>query len=248
MNGRSRCRDLYARLLRLYPKPYRERFGEGMAQTFNDLLRDRGDSGSGSFGLVLWVFVETSAGILREDMTFIMTQRKSIIRVALATGILLLVPLVAMRITDEVVWGPVDFVTAGGLLFGTGLAYVLAAGRGGTLVYRAAVGVALGTALFLVWSNLAVGIIGNEGNPVNLAFFGVLAVGFIGASIARLRPRGMARALFATAIAQGLVAAAALMAGLHRAAESSVPEILAVNGFFVVLWVGSALLFRRAAR
>jgi len=248
MNGRSRCRDLYARLLRLYPKPYRERFGEGMEQTFNDLLRDRGDAGCGSLGLVLWLFVETSVGILREDMTFIMTQSKNIIRVALATGILLLVPLVAMQITDDVVWGPVDFVTAGGLLFGTGLAFVLAAGRGGTLVFRAAVGVALGTALFLVWSNLAVGIIGNEGDPVNLAFFGVLAVGFIGASIARLRPRGMARAMLATAIAQGLVAAAALAAGLHRAPESSVPEILAVNGFFVALWVASALLFRRAAR
>ncbi len=248
MNTRSRCRGLYARLLRLYPKPYRERFGEGMEQTFNDLLRDRRGAGWGSLRLVLWLFAETSAGILREDMTFIMTQSKSIIRVALATGILLLVPLAAMQITDEVVWSLADFVTAGGLLFGTGLAYVLVAGRGGPIVYRAAVGVALGTALFLVWANLAVGIIGNERNPVNLAYFGVLAVGFIGALIARLRPRGMARALFATAIAQGLVAAAALMAGLHRAPESSVPEILAVNGFFVALWVGSALLFRRAAR
>ena len=181
-------------------------------------------------------------------MTFIMTQSKNIIRVALATAILLLVPLVAMQITDGVVWSLADFVTAGGLLFGTGLAYVLVAGRGGTIVYRAAVGVALGTALFLVWANLAVGIIGNEGNPVNLAYFGVLAVGFIGASIARLKPQGMACALFATAIAQGLVAAAALIAGMHRSPESSVPEILAVNGFFVALWVGSALLFRRAAR
>ena len=132
-------------------------------------------------GLVLWLFVETSAGILREDMTFIMRQNKNIIRIALATAFLLLLPLVAMQITDDVVWSLADFVTAGGLLFGTGLTYVLVAGKGGTLVYRAAVGVALGTALFLVWANLAVGIIGNEGNPANLAYFGVLAVGFIGA-------------------------------------------------------------------
>jgi hypothetical protein len=33
-------------------------------------------------------------------------------------------------------------------------------------------------------------------------YIGVLAVGIIGAIIARLRPRGMARALFATALAQ----------------------------------------------
>ena len=181
-------------------------------------------------------------------MTFIMRQNKNIIRIALATAFLLLLPLVAMQITDDVVWSLADFVTAGGLLFGTGLMFELVAGKGGTLAYRAAVGVALGTALFLVWANLAVGIIGNEGNPANLAYFGVLAVGFVGAFVARLKPQGMARALFATAIAQGLVAAAALIAGMHRSPESSVPEILAVNGFFVVLWVGSALLFRRAAR
>ena len=37
-------------------------------------------------------------------------------------------------------------------------------------------------------------------------FFGVLVVGIIGAIIARFRPQGMARALFATALAQALVA------------------------------------------
>ena len=41
-------------------------------------------------------------------------------------------------------------------------------------------------------------------------YFGVLAVGFIGAFIARFQPRGMARALFATAVAQALVPVIAL--------------------------------------
>ena len=36
-------RRLYAGLLRLYPRPFRDRFGEGMAQTFNDLCRERHD-------------------------------------------------------------------------------------------------------------------------------------------------------------------------------------------------------------
>jgi hypothetical protein len=173
---------------------------------------------------------------------------KSFLRIAIATALLLLIPLVAMQFTDEVDWSVADFAAAGALLFGTGLLYELVARRGGPLAYRAAVGLALGTALFLVWSNLAVGIVGNEGNPFNLAYFGVLAVGYVGAFMARLRPRGMARALFATAIAQALVAAAALIAGMHRAPESSVPGILAVNALFVALWVGSALLFRHVAR
>jgi hypothetical protein len=68
-----------------------------------------------------------------------------------------------------------------------------------------------------------------------------------GAIIARFRPHGMARALFATAIAQTLVAVIALIAGMHHYPHSSVTEIVNVNVFFIALWVGSALLFRRAS-
>ncbi len=52
------------------------------------------------------------------------------------------------------------------------------------MAYRFAVGVALAAAFLLVWMNLAVGLIGSEDNPANLMYFGVLAVGFIGAIIA----------------------------------------------------------------
>jgi len=163
----------------------------------------------------------------------------NIIRIALVTGFILLLPLLAMQITDEVAWDPADFIVAGVLLFGAGLAYELVARKGGTLAYRAAVGVAVATALLLVWMNLAVGIIGNEGNPADLMYAGVLAVGLIGALLARFRPDGMARALLATALAQMVVAMIALIAGLGFT--------LIVNGLFAALWVGSALLFRRAS-
>ena len=63
-----RYRRWYAKLLRLYPKPYHERFGEGMEQTFNDLCRERRDAKGGLFGFVLWMFVETSAGIIKENL------------------------------------------------------------------------------------------------------------------------------------------------------------------------------------
>ena len=113
--------------------------------------------------------------------------------------------------------------------------------------YRAASGVALAAAFILVWLSLGVGIIGKDGDPANLMYFGVLAVGSIGATIARLQPRGMARALFATALAQVLVTAIALIAGLGLP-WSGPAEILVLNGFFIALFVGSAWLFRRAAR
>ena len=113
--------------------------------------------------------------------------------------------------------------------------------------YRAAVGVALAAAFILVWLSFGVGIIGADGDPANRMYFGVIAVGIIGAIVARLRPPGMARALFATALAQALVAGIALIFGLGLP-WSGPAEILILNGFFVALFVGSALLFRNAGR
>ncbi|MGH8729633.1 MAG: hypothetical protein ACREV9_16080 [Burkholderiales bacterium] len=118
--------------------------------------------------------------------------------------------------------------------------------RTNSTAYRSAIGVALAAAVILVWLSLGVGIIGKDGDPANLMYFGVLAVGIFGAIIARLQPHGMARALFATALAQALVTAIALIAGLGLP-WSGPAEILLLNGFFVALFVGSAWLFRRAA-
>jgi hypothetical protein len=114
-------------------------------------------------------------------------------------------------------------------------------------MYRFAIGVALAAAFILIWLSLGVGIIGKDGDPANLMYFGVLAVEIIGAIIARLQPHGMARALFATAFAQALVAVIALITGLGLP-WSGPAEILGLNGFFIALFAGSAWLFRRAAR
>ena len=242
---------MYAKLLHLYPKSYRERFGEGMEQTFNDLCRERREVGDGLFGFVLWVFAETSAGIIRENIRFVLAQNitRRLIVWAVVVALILLIPLVAMQFTSEVNWTLSDFVFAGVLLFGTGLTYELVARKAGGTAYRAAVGVALGAAFLLVWINAAVGIIGNEDNPTNLMYFGVLAVGIIGAMIARFQPKGMALALFATAFAQMLVPLIALIA--WRPSLDDAPGILGVfmlNAFFVMLFVVSAFLFRRATQ
>jgi hypothetical protein len=245
-----RYRHWYAKLLRLYPKPYYERFGEGMEQTFNDLLRERAEEERGLFGCALWMFVETFAGIMRENITFILMQNitKRLSVWAAVVALILMVPLVAMQFTDEVIWTLFDFVFMGALLFGTGLAYELVARKAGTIAYRVAVGLALAAAFLLVWINGAVGIIGSEDNPANLLYGGVLAIGFIGAIVARFHPHGMARALFATALAQALVPVIAFIIWKPSFAEA--PGILGVfvlNAFFAMLFVGSALLFRRAS-
>jgi len=175
------------------------------------------------------------------------TKYRSTIRVLLAAALILLLPLSAMQFTDEVVWNPADFAVAGGLLVGTGLLYEAAARKAGNIAYRAAAGVALAAALLLVWINLAVGIIGDEGNPANAMYIGVLAVGVGGALSARFQPQGMGRALLATALVQALVTVIALNAGLGAPASGPL-EILMLNGCFVALFVGSAWLFRHAAR
>lgn len=176
-----------------------------------------------------------------------MIPAKAIIRIVLATTLILLVPLVAMQFTNEVAWDLADFVVMGALLLGTGFTYELVARKGNHVAYRFAVGIALAAALLLVWVNLAVGIIGSEDNLANLLYVGVLAVGLIGAAIARLEPRGMARALFATAIAQILVPVIALIIW-KPLITSGVLGLFGLNACFAMLFVGSALCFRRAAR
>ena len=112
--------------------------------------------------------------------------------------------------------------------------------------YRLAIGVALATVLFLIWAIGALGIIGEGGRPDRM-YAGVLAVCAIGTLIARLRPRGMAVALLATALAHALVAVVALIAGLQHTEGASVAEILGLNAMYAALFSLSAWLFRRAA-
>lgn len=161
------------------------------------------------------------------------------------TAFLLLIPLVAMQFTQEVTWTWSDFVVAGGLLFGTGLTYLLLARRGNG-AYRLAVGVAVAAGLLLIWINLAVGFIGSEDNPANLLYGGVLAVAGTGALMARLRPRGMAHALFAAAVAQMLVPVVAAFIW-KPAVNLGMGQVLVLNTLFAALWAASGWLFRRAS-
>ena len=87
-------------------------------------------------------------------------QNKNIIRIALGTGLILLIPLLVMQITDEVDWQIGDFVVMGILLFSAGLAYELLTQKISSTAYRVAVGIAIGILFLLIWAELAVGIFG----------------------------------------------------------------------------------------
>lgn len=113
--------------------------------------------------------------------------------------------------------------------------------------YRSAMGMALVTACLLIWLSLGVGIIGQDGDPANRMYFGVLAVGIAGAIVARLRAHGMAYALLAMAVAQAVVAGIALFAGLGLPWSGAI-EILVLNAFFIGMFAAAAWLFRHSAR
>jgi hypothetical protein len=243
----DRYRRWYVRLLRLYPRPFQERFGEPMAQTFTDLCRERTDANRALLGFALETFAETSAGIIRENLAHMTTHPMNYLRWVLVTAAVLAVPALAMAFkigvpdpgsgTDGVNWGPMDFATIGVLVLGSGLLYEYASSRGASVAHRAAVGIAVVAGLLLVWVNLGVGMMDVENG--NLMYVFVLFVAFVGAAIGRFEPREASMAMFATAGAQALVAVIALVTGLG-------PTLLA-DAFFVAAWVASALLFRQAS-
>lgn len=244
----QRYRRLYALLLRLYPAAFRRRFARPMEQTFHDLCRERRAAGRGPWIFVLGLFAETFVGILRERTAQVMPPRKNLLRVMLVTAALLAVPLVAMRFTDDVNWSVADFVVAAAVLLGAGLGFELVARRARSHAYRLATALAFGAALLLIWINLAVGLIGSADNPANGLYLGVLLVAILGGLIARLRPRKMSRALYLTALAQALVPVIAFL--LWRPLDpggAGVVGVFLLNAGFVVLFLGSGILFGAAA-
>ena len=114
--------------------------------------------------------------------------------------------------------------------------------------YRAGAGLAIAASLLLGWMNLAVGIAGNEENPVNLSFFMLIAVAAVGTFAAEFRAGGMARTMFCVAAIQILLGVI-VSTGPVAAHEPSGPRgLFALNGFFTLLWLVSGALLARAAR
>ena len=163
-------------------------------------------------------------------------------------ALLLSLPFVAMRFTTEVNWSAADFVVMGIMLAAVCGAIELVVRLSGNVAYRLGVAAAVVGAFLVTWANLAVGIVGSEDNPANMLFFAALLVGVAGAAVARLRARGMALAMLASAAALVVAFVVAAAAG-----ASDEPNVAHSRELVATLTIASPLLlsawlFRKAAR
>jgi hypothetical protein len=65
---------------------------------------------------------------------------------------ILLLPLIAMQLTDEVLWTAYDFAFAGTVLCGAGLVYALATGWTARFLPKAAIGFVVLLAVMINWA------------------------------------------------------------------------------------------------
>ncbi len=91
---------------------------------------------------------------------------RSAVRIALGVALILSLPLVAMLITDDVVWSLADFAAAGVLLAAIGVVLELAARRAGNLA--AAVGIAA--------VGVAAAVLGEADDAPGLVLLGILLI------------------------------------------------------------------------
>ena len=174
--------------------------------------------------------------------------KKRLIMWAVIVVLILLIPLLMQfqPFTDEVQWNEaiayaVIFIALGGF-------YELSRWlKTQSRKYHIAFNGGFLGILLLGWVSGAVGIIGSENQPVNLMYWAVPTILLIGSLISRMKPRGMAYALFAAAAVQFLVPVVALIISPEVSwGNAGVIGVFVVNSIFALIFAVSAMLFRKA--
>lgn len=166
---------------------------------------------------------------------------QTVLRVALASLALLMVPLVASRLVEGWNWSAGAFVRVYLLFFLTGMLYAAIARRMGSWSYKAGVALAMAAGFALAWSTMVQ--TADSGHPERLWYLSVLVVGFLGACLSRLKAPGLSITLFTMA---------ALLAIISVLLPSGAPPDMALrmaigHGVFVALFTASGLLLRHAS-
>ena len=159
-----------------------------------------------------------------------------------AAGLLLLVPLAMMQVSDEWHWTAGSFVFAGVLIGGTILLYEFAERLHPSRAYRAGIALVLLACFLTVWTT----IVRDDGTAMGY-FMIVLAAG-VSSFAAGFRPAGMARAMFGVAGMQALLGLATATAPVTARMPDGPTRALVFAAVFAALWLASAACFRMAAR
>lgn len=155
--------------------------------------------------------------------------------------VLILTPLVAMQFTTEVNWDETDFIVAA-IIFGiVGGLIEFAVRLSSSWYFRFGAMFAVLAGFMVVWSNLAVGMIGNEDNPVNLWFGLVLLIAILGSIASRFRASVLPQAMY---LAGAVQIAIGTFAGILGADPRGGRFTIVLS----VAWMISSLLFWCAQR
>jgi hypothetical protein len=180
----ERMAKLVGRWARFYtrnlPAPIAQRRIDEIDADLHDHIAHERAHGTGDRRIALSILSRMVRGLAadaswrRQTIAHPSTGYRPAVRVALATAFILLLPLVAMQITDEVDWSLADFAFAGALLGGTGLLLELAARKPGNIGYRVAA-TAIGIAAI---------VLGEADDAPGLVLFGgLLVVGTVALTI-----------------------------------------------------------------
>jgi hypothetical protein len=184
----ERMAELVARWVRFYtrdlPTPIAQRRVDEIDADLHDHITHERDNGVGDRRIALGIASRMVRG-LAADVAWRGRQAKladpstpedamktskplyrSAVRVGLGVALILSLPLVAMLISDEVVWSLADFVVAGVLLTVVGVALELAVRKAGNLA--AAIGIAT--------VGVAAGVFGNADDAPGLVLLGIMLI------------------------------------------------------------------------
>jgi hypothetical protein len=117
---------------------------------------------------------------------------------------------------------------------------------GGSVAFAVGTGFAIAAGLLLAWMNAAVGIAGSEDNPVNLGFFGLVAMAGVGAFASEGRARGLSRTMACVAGLQVMLGAIVATGPVAVGEPFGGGGLFALNGGFALLWLIAAIAFARA--
>jgi hypothetical protein len=172
----ERMAELVARWVRFYtrnlPQPVAQRRVDEIDADLHDQIAHERAHGTSDRRIARGIAARLVRGLAadvswrRQTMKSRQSANRPAVRVALATAFILLLPLVAMQVTDEVDWGLADFVLAGALLAGSGLLLELAASRARNIAYLAAA-TAIGVAAI---------VLGEADDAPGLMLFGGLLI------------------------------------------------------------------------